>query len=213
MLQFKLLGPLCVLSDDRDITPSAPKLREILALLIVRANQFVSTTDLVDEVWGADPPRSAHVTVQTYIHRLRKSLFPKESGHEPAGLHTGWHGYRLEIAAEAVDKIQFEHLAHQGSAALESGEPGEATELLRHALRLWRGPAMSDVETGELLSAYAVRLEESRLRALEGRIEADLQLGRRPRPGQRAQGADHDPAPPRGVPQPADARPATLPAP
>ncbi len=178
LLQFKLLGPLCVLSDDRDITPSAPKLREILALLIVRANQFVSTTDLVDEVWGADPPRSAHVTVQTYIHRLRKSLFPKESGHEPAGLHTGWHGYRLEIAAEAVDKIQFEHLAHQGSAALESGEPGEATELLRHALRLWRGPAMSDVETGELLSAYAVRLEESRLRALEGRIEADLQLGR-----------------------------------
>ncbi|KDN20334.1 AfsR/SARP family transcriptional regulator [Amycolatopsis rifamycinica] len=178
LLQFKLLGPLCVLSDDRDITPSAPKLREILALLIVRANQFVPTTDLVDEVWGADPPRSAQVTVQTYIHRLRKSLFPKESGHEPAGLHTGWHGYRLEIAAEAVDKIQFEHMAQQGSAALEKGELGEATELLRHALRLWRGPAMSDVETGELLSAYAVRLEESRLRALEGRIEADLQLGR-----------------------------------
>jgi DNA-binding SARP family transcriptional activator len=178
LLQFKLLGPLSVLSDDRDITPSAPKLREILALLIVRANQFVSTTDLVDEVWGADPPRSAHVTVQTYIHRLRKTLFPKESAQGPAGLHTGWHGYRLEIAAEAVDKIQFEHMAQQGSAALESGEPGEATELLRHALRLWRGPAMSDVETGELLSAYAVRLEEGRLRALEGRIEADLQLGR-----------------------------------
>ncbi|WP_158641303.1 AfsR/SARP family transcriptional regulator [Amycolatopsis eburnea] len=178
MLQFKLLGPLCVLSDERDITPSAPKLREILALLIVRANQFVSTTDLVDEVWGADPPRSAQVTVQTYIHRLRKSLFPRESGHEPAGLHTGWHGYRLEIAAEAVDKIQFEQMAQRGSVALEEGDPAEATELLRHALRLWRGPAMSDVETGELLSAYAVRLEEGRLRALEGRVEADLQLGR-----------------------------------
>jgi DNA-binding SARP family transcriptional activator len=178
LLQFKLLGPLSVLSDDRDITPSAPKLREILALLIVRANQRVSMTDLVDELWGAQPPRSAQVTVQTYIHRLRKTMFLNEPAEPPAALHTTWQGYRLEIAADAVDKCRFENMVQRGSAALENGVPQQATELLSHALQLWRGPAMGDVETGELLTAYAARLEESRLRALEGRIEADLQLSR-----------------------------------
>ncbi|WP_162834548.1 AfsR/SARP family transcriptional regulator [Amycolatopsis circi] len=177
-LQFRLLGPLSVLSDDRDITPSAPKLREILALLIVRANQRVSMNDLVDELWGARPPRSAQVTVQTYIHRLRKNMFPNETGEPAAALHTTWQGYRLEIASDAVDKWQFENMMQRGSTALENGAPDQATELLSYALRLWRGPAMGDVETGELLTAYAARLEESRLRALEGRIEADLQLNR-----------------------------------
>ncbi|MFD9895437.1 BTAD domain-containing putative transcriptional regulator [Amycolatopsis sp. NPDC059027] len=163
----------------RDVTPSAPKLREVLALLVLRENRLVSTGDLSEELWAATPPPSASVTLQTYIHRLRKLLFPAGAS-LPAGpsLHTGWRGYRLEIGTECVDTSQFESLAARGAIALDADKPWEAAELLRGALTLWRGAAMGDVEMGNLLTAHAARLEEGRVGALEARIEADLQLGR-----------------------------------
>src|SRR5690606_20188852 len=86
--------------------------------------------------------------------------------------------YLLQVDPAAVDLHNFERLVAEGRRLLDEGDAERASRVLVEALGLWRGPALANVVPGELLSAQITRLEESRLRALELRLEADLRLGR-----------------------------------
>lgn len=177
-VRFNVLGPMEVVVGDRDLTPTAPKIRQVLALLISRHNTLVHTSEIVDELWGERPPASALVTLQTYIYKLRKLLFALLPIEERVSLRTRYSGYLIITPAENIDQYRFEELARQGRAELESGSVRSAAERLRSALSLWRGPGLGGIEVGSLLTGYLTRLEESRLRVLQNRIEADLSLGR-----------------------------------
>jgi DNA-binding SARP family transcriptional activator len=171
---FRILGPLVVMHDEQDITPTAPKIRQVLTLLLVRRNQLVQVAELIDELWGDNPPGSSMTTLQTYIYKLRKDLIDRNG---LGRLITKPSGYLLDVGEELIDACAFEALTAQGRAALEAGDSTHASELLSEGLSLWRGQAFVGVATGEALFAYATHLEEQRLRALEMRIEADLELG------------------------------------
>ncbi|MFB9235137.1 BTAD domain-containing putative transcriptional regulator [Plantactinospora siamensis] len=176
-MRFQVLGPLQVTVDELDLTPTAPKPRQVLALLVMRCNEVVRLSELITELWGEDPPPSALPTVQTYIYKLRKAL----RGHGvalPDPLLTRPYGYQLVIPEESVDARRFIRLAAAGQAAFEQADHATASQKLGEALALWRGAALADVSAGELLSARATGLEESRLDALRLRIRADLELGR-----------------------------------
>ena len=67
MLQFKILGPLEVLDGDQPRTPTPPKVRRVLALLLLRANQVVPMDAIIEELWGEEPPLSAVGTAQPPI--------------------------------------------------------------------------------------------------------------------------------------------------
>ncbi|WP_320065217.1 BTAD domain-containing putative transcriptional regulator [Micromonospora sp. RTGN7] len=171
---FRLLGPLTVLHDGRDITPTAPKIRQVLAFLLARRNYLVQVTELIDELWGDRPPESALTTLQTYIYKLRKDVVDQNG---LGRVHTRPSGYLLEIEEETIDAYDFDALSSAGRSALERDEPERASELLTRALGLWHGQALAGVVAGDILSAYVTRLEEERLRTLESRIEADMLLG------------------------------------
>ncbi|MFI9388428.1 BTAD domain-containing putative transcriptional regulator [Kutzneria sp. NPDC052558] len=171
-----MLGPIQVLDGELDITPKADKQRVVLAMLVLYRGRVVRTEELIDELWGNNPPRSALATVQTYVYKLRRLL--PNSGSSVELLDTLPRGYRATIAAEDLDVEQFERLAMAGEAALRAGKVEQAATLCAEALRLWQGPALSDLTTGATLSAHATRLAERRLRTLELRIEADLRLNR-----------------------------------
>jgi DNA-binding SARP family transcriptional activator len=173
-LHFSILGPMQITCGEHQLTLSAPKVREVVALLVLRRNQLVQIHEFIDELWGQEPPRSALATLQTYIYKVRKALTAEGQG---GVLQTRMNGYQFAVSDDNLDLCQFETLLTQGQEALES-EPARASQLLRLALELWRGPVLADVDAGSVLSAYITRLEESRLRALELRIEADLRLGR-----------------------------------
>ncbi|APU14228.1 MULTISPECIES: AfsR/SARP family transcriptional regulator [Actinoalloteichus] len=177
-VRFNTLGPLEVLVDDQDLTPTAPKTRQVLALLVSRHNTLVHTSELVDELWGERPPSSALATLQTYIYKLRKLLFAELADETQVGLRTRYFGYVITTPVESVDQYRFEQLSREGRSALDVGEAEVAAERLRDALALWRGPALGGLEVGNLLTAHLTRLDESRLRTLQSRIEADLRLGR-----------------------------------
>jgi DNA-binding SARP family transcriptional activator len=112
-------------------------------------------------------------TLQTYIYQLRRLLGPAEE----SVLVTRPAGYLLRVESGAVDLERFERLVQEGHAALDAGDAAHALQILREALAQWRGPALADVVAGPFLSAQAARLEESRISALEQRIDAELQLG------------------------------------
>ncbi|MER5808613.1 AfsR/SARP family transcriptional regulator [Streptomyces sp. NPDC002033] len=180
-MEVKVLGPMEAYEDGVPIVPSAPKQRQILALLALQAPQAVTVPSLMEELWGEDIPRSASPTLQTYVLQLRRRIgaASADPGVRPKDvLATRFGGYLLDVPADRVDAREFERLAQAGRRAFDSGDDFTASELLRTALDLWRGPALVDVPVGPVLELELMRLEEGRMAALEQRIEADLRLGR-----------------------------------
>jgi DNA-binding SARP family transcriptional activator len=175
-MDFRILGPFQIVDGLRELTPSAPKLRALLAMLVIRNNHVVQVQEMIDELWPESPPTSALPTLQTYIYKLRK-LFPGDGAEAEGVLQTRHNGYQLVISDGDIDLARFERLVADGRAALRP-DPQRATKILSQALSLWRGPALSDIKAGELLTAQVTRIEECRMNALELRIEADLRLGR-----------------------------------
>jgi DNA-binding SARP family transcriptional activator len=179
MLQFKILGPLEVMDGSQTCTPTPPKIRSVLALLLLRANRIVTVDSLIEELWGPDSPRSAVTTVQTYIYHLRR-LFAAEHLNPPGEqlITTKPTGYTIAVPAGQIDAVVFEDMLDRGRDELEAGRLQEAGQLLRQALDMWTGPALADVPQGDLLQAHAIQLEELRINAIEMRIRADIKLGK-----------------------------------
>ncbi|GAA2077403.1 hypothetical protein GCM10009801_33480 [Streptomyces albiaxialis] len=179
---IRVLGTLHAETAGVPIVPSAAKPRQILALLALNGRRIVPVPDLMEEVWGSDPPRSATTTIQTYILQLRRRLrLALDDGPGPRDkelLATRHGGYLLDVDRSDVDALEFDRLAHRGHAAYETGDMAGASGLLSSALALWRGPALADLPHGRHLAIEVTRLEEGRLGALERRIAADLRLGR-----------------------------------
>ncbi|MFE1288217.1 BTAD domain-containing putative transcriptional regulator [Streptomyces sp. NPDC058751] len=190
-MDIDVLGALAVRHDGGSITPTAPKPRQVLALLALRAGQVVPVGVLTEELWGATPPRSARATLQTYILQLRELITAALDG-GPGGTRTAPGprrtakdllltvpgGYLLKADGGTSDVREFERLAGVGYRAMDAEDHPQAARLLRQALDLWTGPALADVHTGFHLQTEVRRLEESRLCALDQRVEADLRLGR-----------------------------------
>lgn len=175
----KVLGSFEMLHAGGVYTPSAPKVRQVLALLALRAGQVVTLDALIEELWNVGPPKSAVTTVQTYIYQLRKT-FEQINGCGPAmpPLRSCSPGYTLDIGDGVLDANTFDTLAERARSQLEEGHTRQAAATSREALALWTGPALSNVVCGPLLCGYAARLEELRMTVLSLRISADAQLGR-----------------------------------
>jgi DNA-binding SARP family transcriptional activator len=169
-VEFRILGPLEVLSPAGPVPLGGPKQRALLGVLLLEAGAVVPTDRLVTALWGEDPPDSAVNVVQGHVGDLRRLLGRETVLTRPPG-------YALGAAAEDVDAHRFEGMVCEGRRRLAS-DPAAAAALLRDALALWRGPVLADVVPAGVESAIT-RLEELRLTALEDRVEADLRLGRR----------------------------------
>jgi YVTN family beta-propeller protein len=175
MIDYRILGPLEVSSDGRVIEVGGPKLRALLVIMLLRANESVSRDVLVHELWGEQPPAGAQHTLDVYVSRLRKSLHAAANG---SAVVTRPGAYSLGLAEQQLDACRFERLVEEGRAALAADAPGQAAAKLRAALKLWRGQALAGLADGPGLRVEAARLEELRLSTIEDRIEADLALGR-----------------------------------
>ena len=172
-MEARVLGPLEVLVGDTQIEVPRGKQRELLAVLLINANEILSTDTLVDALWGESPPPSALKTLQALVSRLRGTL-----GSAGEALETYGHGYRLRMERGELDSDVFYDALEEARRARSRGEPEEASEQLREALGLWRGPALAEFRYADFAQAEIARLEELRLTAKEERIEAELELGR-----------------------------------
>ncbi|MEV1086198.1 AfsR/SARP family transcriptional regulator [Streptomyces sp. NPDC050211] len=189
-MDIAVLGALDVRENGVSVTPTAPKPRQVLALLALHADQVVPVAALIEELWGERPPRSARTTLQTYVLQLRELIsasLERDPAPGPGGgpartakdvLVTAPGGYLLHTAGGASDVREFERLAGTGYRAMDAGDFAGAARQLRDALALWTGSALADVTSGVQLEMETRRLEETRLCALDQRIEADLRLGR-----------------------------------
>ena len=174
-MDFRLLGPLEVSDDDRPIEIGRGRRRSLLALLLMHPNEVVSAERLIDELWGERPTATATKSLHVYISQLRKELQASANGEV---VLTRGNGYVAEVGPDDIDVVRFERLLADGRRLVADGDPARGGERLRKALALWRGPPLADFAYEPFAQGNIARLQEQRLVALEGRIEADLALGR-----------------------------------
>jgi YVTN family beta-propeller protein len=167
VLDFRILGPFEVVEGRRVVVLGGPRQRALLAVLVLRRGEVVSSDRLIDQLWGERPPATAAKTLQGYVSHLRKAL-----GNEV--LLTRGGGYVLAAEPGQVDAVRFEALVTEARHALVNGDAAGARELLGSALELWRGEALADLAYEPFAQAEIARLEGARFGALEDRIEADL---------------------------------------
>ena len=170
LIELGILGPLEARLDGDVVQVRAAKERALLALLVLRANEVVSRDRLIEALWGESRPETAGHALEVYVSNLRRAL-----GREAVATRAG--GYALVVGAEAVDAVRFERLVELGQSKLPR-DAEDAAETFHAALELWRGPALADVAYEDFAQGEIARLDELRLVALEGRIEAELRLGR-----------------------------------
>jgi len=166
-MQFRLLGPLEVAERDRLLALGGAKQRSLLAVLLLHANEVVSTDRLIADLWGEAPPATVAKSIQLYVSRLRRELGAER-------LVTRAPGYALRVEPGELDVAVFERMR----AEARGGPPEVAAAKLREALELWRGPPLADLTYEPFAQAEIARLQELRALALEERIDADLAAGR-----------------------------------
>lgn len=185
-MQFRVLGPLEVLDQNRPVVPRGTKQRATLGFLLLQANRVVPVSQLLSALWGIDEaPTTARKILQNAVYGLRGLLSPRVLSSQPdtyaqtgPALLTQPAGYMLRVAPEHVDVHHFHHRVAEGREHRLKGEPERAAALLREALGLWRGPALADlVEVGIDWPELAA-LEKTRLDVMEDFFDAQLDCGR-----------------------------------
>lgn len=169
-MEFRVLGPLEVIGPGGVVKIGSGLQRAILAILVLHVGETVSTDHLMDEVWGDDPPPTAHHAIGVHVSRLRRALGVDCIESQPRG-------YRLRAEGSVIDLGRFEALIAEASQAFVGGDPWAAATALAAGLALWRGPALGDLASSHAAQAERARLEELRALAQERRIDAELACG------------------------------------
>ena len=171
-MRIALLGELEVRGDDdRPIVVSGAKQRALLAVLALQASRAVPAEQLVDALWGDDPPPAVRNGLQGLVSKLRRALGSTDLVARRGG------GYVLELPPEAIDVHRYERLVAEGRAAGGS-DPARTIALFAEADALWRGDALADFTYEDFASTTITRLSELRLAAVEERLDIELRLGR-----------------------------------
>jgi DNA-binding SARP family transcriptional activator/streptogramin lyase len=166
-MEFLILGPIEVRDETGPVELGAAKERALLGVLALNANELVSTSGLVEAVWGERPPATAEKLVHGYVHALRKRLGADR-------IVTQGPGYRLAVGANDLDVQEFERLIAEARDAPVS----DAVDLRRRALSLWRGRPLADVVVDGAAGVALARLEQLRLNTQLERVDGELGLGR-----------------------------------
>ncbi|WP_156727125.1 AfsR/SARP family transcriptional regulator [Streptomyces apocyni] len=168
-LRFSVLGPVRAWHGGEPLATGSPQQRALLAALLLRAGRTATAAELIDAIWGDEPPSQALAAVRTYASRLRKALSPDVLASESGG-------YAIRLPGEALDLAVAEDLWAQAEKARSAGDLCHARGLLNETLALWDGEPLANVP-GPYADTQRTRLEEWRLQLLETRLDMDLEQG------------------------------------
>ena len=172
-MEFRILGPLEVVDEERQVALPSGKPAALLAVLLLRANEIVPADVLVDQLWGERPPKSAGHLVHVYVSQLRKAF--------------GSHG---DVLGDVVPRLR--PRCRSGTASISTASScGCGTRGMRSVPTIRRGPRgwqprrspsggarpLAEFAYESFAQAAIARLEELRLAAVELRLEAELRRG------------------------------------
>ncbi|MEU7582241.1 BTAD domain-containing putative transcriptional regulator [Streptomyces sp. NPDC041068] len=167
--RFSVLGPVRAWHGTEQLNTGSPQQRALLAALLLRDGRTATAAELIDALWGEEPPSQALAAVRTYASRLRKVLPPgvlvSESG-----------GYSVQVADGGLDLAVAEDLWSAAEKARSIGDLCQARTLVNKSLGLWDGEPLAGVP-GPYAETQRTRLDEWRLQLIESRLDMDLEQG------------------------------------
>ncbi|WP_335933989.1 AfsR/SARP family transcriptional regulator [Streptomyces sp. PTD5-9] len=173
-MEFRLLGTVSVETHTGPLPLGPAKRRSLLAALLLSANTPVSIARLTDSLWDDTPPAHARGVIQGHVSRLRALLIGTDAGAYGVELVTLGDAYLLRLPETLLDAQRFEDLL---TLAREQRDPADSVLMLKEALSLWQGPALTGAFASPPLQAAAHSLEESRLATVEQLARAYAALG------------------------------------
>ncbi|MFD7067623.1 BTAD domain-containing putative transcriptional regulator [Streptomyces sp. NPDC059913] len=168
-LRFAVLGPVRAWRGGEALSSGSPQQRALLAALLLRGGRTATAAELIDAIWGEEPPSQALAAIRTYASRLRKVL-------DPETLVSDAGGYAIRAGRDGLDVDVVRDLAAEAEKAAAGGDRDGARALLDKALGLWDGEALASVP-GPYAENQRTRLEEWRLQLTETRLDLDLEVG------------------------------------
>ncbi|MFB9832896.1 AfsR/SARP family transcriptional regulator [Actinoallomurus acaciae] len=177
-LRFAVLGPVRAWRHDTELDLGTPQQRAVLAVLLLRRGRTVTAEELVDALWGEEPPVRAMTALRTYVSRLRAVLEPERVARQKATVMVSEAGgYALRLPRAALDLSVFEDGLAAAEEARRADDLAGAAAALRSALDVWDGEPLCGIHGG-WAEAQRVHLDEQRLTAVEDRYAIDLERGR-----------------------------------
>ncbi|MGH4029693.1 BTAD domain-containing putative transcriptional regulator [Actinomycetota bacterium Odt1-20B] len=167
--RFSVLGPVRAWHGEEPLSTGSPQQRALLAALLLREGRTATAAELIDALWGDEPPSQALAAVRTYASRLRKVL-PRDVLVSESG------GYAIRVPDGALDLAEAEELWTSAEKARGIGDLCKARSLVNEALDLWDGEPLASVP-GPYAETQRTRLEEWRLQLIESRLDMDLEQG------------------------------------
>ncbi|MFD6068085.1 BTAD domain-containing putative transcriptional regulator [Amycolatopsis lurida] len=176
-MRFDLLGPFNVVHDGRPVVLRGATQRAVLAYLLLRHNEVIATSTLLQAIWADEIPATARKMVQNAVSGLRSTLAQRTGATEQAMLLTHAPGYLLRVDSEQVDVARFRRLAAEGRTAQAGGDVERAVSAYRDALSLWRGPVLADLTETGVVWPELVALEDQRIAVHEDLFGLELDRG------------------------------------
>ncbi|MEU9124210.1 BTAD domain-containing putative transcriptional regulator [Streptomyces sp. NPDC048506] len=173
-LRFTVLGPVRAWRGATPLAAGSPQQRALLAALLLRGGRTATAPELVDALWGDEPPHAALAALRTYASRLRKALGPDA---DALASESGGYAIRpVDGRPLDLDHDHAEQYAAEAEKARTAGDRGRAREFLDRALALWDGEPLAGL-AGPYADTQRARLEEWRLSLTESRLELNLEAG------------------------------------
>ncbi|OEV05145.1 AfsR/SARP family transcriptional regulator [Streptomyces oceani] len=172
-LRFTVLGPVRAFRGDTVLPTGSPQQRALLAALLLRGGHTATVEELIDALWGEEPPDQAKATLRTYASRIRKALAPDA---DVLASESGGYAVRIAAARAELDLDTASSLVTDAEKASAAGDRCRARELYDAALAQWDGEPLAQLP-GPYAQSQRVRLGEWRLGLLEHRLDLDLQVG------------------------------------
>ncbi|MCP2201421.1 transcriptional activator domain-containing protein [Lentzea flava] len=136
--RFTILGQTGIrVGETVDTQWGPPKLRAMLAALLVQPGASVPAAELVDWVWCEDdePPKNPTQTLHSYSWRIRRAL---ESMQDRVELLVTNGAYRLTVERKLIDYFQFRELVDRARDLARRGDHQQALDAIRAAFTIWR---------------------------------------------------------------------------
>jgi DNA-binding SARP family transcriptional activator len=172
-LAFSLLGPIRAWRGGTELDLGSPQQRTTLAMLLLREGAVATLDELIDGMWGDEPPRSAETTIRTYVSRLRTVL---DAARAAARLDSVSGGYTLQVADDALDVARFRRHTTRAAEAARRGDWRTVVAEQTAALRLWRGQPLAG-SLGPYADGQRTRLQQLGTAARIELLTAQVQLG------------------------------------
>ncbi|MFJ6738024.1 AfsR/SARP family transcriptional regulator [Streptomyces sp. NPDC091279] len=175
-LRVVLLGPVQAWRGDREAVVGPPRRKAVLAALVLRGGRLVSHEQLIDGVWGDQPPPTGRRVLPSYVYALRQALDLPGAGQDGSVIRGGSGGYRF-AAPVRLDTTRLTELTTETSRLLAADDVSGALGSAEQGLRLFRGEPLAGLP-GPYALGERQRLLMERRSLRHQRLACLLRLGR-----------------------------------